>query len=205
VVRGGVAALQAADLDLPPGAQLLVVGSADSGKTTLLKCLAGLVAPAEGRVTWNGDDAYALPRDERRRRQAAFGMVFQTDALFDSMTVLDNVLFPLLRRRVEPGEAARRAREALAEVGLADAEMALPETLSGGMKRRAGIARAIAARPEVLLADDPLAALDPDTQARVAEVLLRVAHGRTLLVCAGDPDAAPRLPQTRRISKGRLE
>ncbi len=204
LVVDGQRALDGATLDLPQGEQVLVLGGAGSGKTTLLKCLAGLWAPTAGRVLWNGDDPWRLTSDERRAKQAAFGMVFQTDALFDSMSVLENVVFPLTRRRVERTEAIARAKEALDQVGLAHAADALPEQLSGGMRKRAGIARAIVARPEVLLADDPLAALDPDTAAKVAELLLRVASGRTLVVCASDPECAPRLSRTEHLLHGRF-
>lgn len=180
---------------LPPGTQALVLGRSGSGKTTLLKALAGLVIPAGGRVLWDGQEAARLSSAERRARQAAFGMVFQTDALFDSLTVRDNVLLPLTRRRVPEAEARARADEVLRAVGLAEAADTLPERLSGGMKKRAGLARALAARPSVLLADDPFAGLDPGTARQVARVLLEVSRGGTLLVAA--PEAPVDLPLPR--------
>ena len=197
-------ALAQLDLVLPMGAQAMVLGLAGSGKTTLLKALAGLYLPSQGEVRWDGDDLAKLGEDERRRRQAAFGMVFQTDALFDSLSVLDNVTLPLLRRNVPASDARTRAAEALASVGLAAFADVPPERLSGGMKKRAGIARAIVARPAVLLADDPLAGLDPATGRQVAELLLRVARGRTLLVAGPEPLAALPLPRWLWLSHGRL-
>jgi phospholipid/cholesterol/gamma-HCH transport system ATP-binding protein len=192
---GARTVLAAVTCALPPGTQALVLGRSGSGKTTLLKSLAGLVVPTSGRVLWEGQEAARLSADERRARQAAFGMVFQTDALFDSMTVRDNVLLPLTRRRVPEAEARARADEVLRAVGLEHAADTLPERLSGGMKKRAGLARALAARPSVLLADDPFAGLDPGTARQVARVLLEVSKGGTLLVAA--PEAPVDLPLPR--------
>ncbi|WNG37263.1 ATP-binding cassette domain-containing protein [Archangium violaceum] len=180
---------------LPPGSHVLVLGHSGAGKTTLLKALAGLVAPASGQVLWSGEDVARMAPAQKRERQAAFGMVFQTDALFDSMTVRHNVLLPLERRRVPREEAEARADEVLRAVGLADAADTMPERLSGGMRKRAGIARALAARPSVLLADDPFAGLDPGTARQVARVLLEVAGSGSLIVAA--PDAPPELPLAR--------
>ncbi|MCP3103651.1 ATP-binding cassette domain-containing protein [Myxococcus sp. K15C18031901] len=183
------------DCALPPGTQALVLGRSGAGKTTLLKALAGLVPVQGGQVLWNGEDVSRLSATERRERQAAFGMVFQTDALFDSLSVRQNVLLPLRRRHVPDAEAEARADEVLRAVGLLDAADTLPERLSGGMKKRAGLARALAARPSVLLADDPFAGLDPGTARQVARVLSEVSRGSTLLVAA--PEAPVDLPLSR--------
>jgi phospholipid/cholesterol/gamma-HCH transport system ATP-binding protein len=175
-----------------PGTRALVLGRAGAGKTLLLKALAGLVLPTRGSVRWDDEDVARLSPARRRERQAAFGMVFQTDALFDSLSVLDNVLMPLRRRHVPEAQALTRGREVLQAVGLAHAEGTLPENLSGGMRKRVGLARALAARPTVLLADDPFAGLDPGTARQVASVLLEVAGDGTLLVAA--PEPPPELP-----------
>jgi phospholipid/cholesterol/gamma-HCH transport system ATP-binding protein len=195
VRRGARLVLRDVSCALPPGSRVLLLGRSGAGKTALLKALAGLVAPAGGRVLWSGEDVAGLGPGEKRARQAAFGMVFQTDALFDSLTVRRNVLLPLERRRVPREEAEARADEVLRAVGLADAADALPERLSGGMRKRVGLARALAARPSVLLADDPFAGLDPGTASQVARVLLEVAGSGTLLVAA--PEAPPELPLPR--------
>lgn len=184
---GTVAALAGVTARFAPGTRAVVWGSAGCGKTTLLKVLAGLVRPTAGGVQWGGSDATALPADARRDAQVAFGMVFQTDALFDSMSVLDNVLLPLRKRHVPGPEALSRARETLDRVGLSAAAAKYPEQLSGGMKKRVGVARAIVSRPQVLLADDPFAGLDPDTEASVARLLLEVSEGRTLIAALPDP------------------
>ncbi|WP_255442525.1 MULTISPECIES: ATP-binding cassette domain-containing protein [Corallococcus] len=187
--------LKPTDCHLPPGTQALILGRSGSGKTTLLKAFAGLLLPSSGRVTWDGQDVARLTAQERRRQQASFGFVFQTDALFDSLTVRQNVMQPLLRRHVPEPEARERTDAVLRSVGLADAADTLPERLSGGMKKRAGLARALAARPAVLLADDPFAGLDPGTARQVARVLLEVAGQGTLLVAA--PEAPVDLPLPR--------
>lgn len=196
--------LQDVDCALPMGSRVLVLGRAGAGKTTLLKALAGLVPASRGAVLWNGREVARLSREERRREQSSFGMVFQTDALFDSLTVRENVLFPMVRRHVPEDEAQARALEVLRAVGLQDAADALPERLSGGMKKRAGIARALAARPSVLLADDPFAGLDPGTARQVARVLLDVAGKGTLIVAVPEvpPDLA--LPRWLYLRDGRL-
>ncbi|NVJ22064.1 ATP-binding cassette domain-containing protein [Myxococcus sp. AM011] len=189
---------------LPPGTQALLLGRSGSGKTTLLKSLAGLVAPFGGQVLWDGQDVARLSPSARRERQSSFGMVFQTDALFDSMTVRQNVLLPLVRRRVPQAEAEARADEVLLAVGLRDAADTMPERLSGGMKKRAGLARALAARPSVLLADDPCAGLDPGTARQVARVLLEVSRGSTLIVAAPEAPLDVPLPRWLYLRGGRL-
>jgi phospholipid/cholesterol/gamma-HCH transport system ATP-binding protein len=200
---GAVTALDGVTLAVAPGDRLLLYGPAGGGKTSLLKCLAGLVRPTAGQVTWGGRDVAALSPVARRAAQVAFGMVFQTDALFDSMTVLDNVLLPLRKRGVAEGEAKARALEALDRVGLRDAALQRPEVLSGGMKKRAGVARAIVARPAVLLADDPFAGLDPVTEGSIAALLLEVSAGRSLIVALPDPVASLPIERRLRLVDGR--
>lgn len=201
---GAVAALHDVSVSVEPGEQVVVTGQAAAGKTTWLKCLAGLQRPTSGKVTWAGDDVAALTVDERRRRQSAFGMVFQSDALFDSLTVLDNVMLPLIKRGVPADEARSRAEEVLRRVGLEAALPKRPEELSGGMKKRAGVARAIVAQPAVLLADDPFAGLDPVTERSIAELLLEVSRGRTLIAALPDPVDSLPLPRVVRFEEGRL-
>ncbi len=186
------------------GERVAICGGPGSGKTTLLKTLAALRRPHAGEVRWDESDPWALPPEERRARQAAFGMVFQTDALFDAETVRDNVLLPLLRRGVPRDEAETRAIDSLRAVGLEDAADLLPSALSGGMQKRAGIARAIVARPEVLLADDPLAGLDPSTASQVAKLLWRESEGRTLIVAMPDPVRWLRAERWLLLERGRM-
>ena len=205
VLFGSVTALDDITLELPAGSQALLWGPAGGGKTTLLKVLAALVLPTKGDVRWGSEHVAALGTDKRREAQAAVGFVFQTDALFDSMSVLENVRLPLRKRGVGDVEATQRAHEALEQVGLLAAAHKRPEDLSGGMKKRAGIARAIVARPQVLLADDPFAGLDPVTEGQIARLLLQVSEGRTLIAAVPDPLESLPLPTQLRIVGGRIE
>lgn len=190
---------------MPPGSQVQVFGPSGGGKTTLLKTLAGLLPASVGAVYWDDENVAGLSFSQKQARLAQFGMVFQTDALFDSMTVLENVQLPLLKRQVPPNEAKSLAQAVLAEVSLSFAEGFLPEELSGGMKKRAGLARAIVSGPSVLLADEPLAGLDPHTARSVCRVLEKASMGKTLVVSS--PDVIPWLPAQRvfRLEGGVME
>lgn len=201
---GELEALRDVSITFKAGTRTVICGRAGCGKTTLLKALAGLVRPDSGQVKWGETDAGALDTAARRKAQGAFGMVFQTDALFDSMTVRDNVTLPLQKRGVPADEARERCDDALARVGLTAASGKRPEHLSGGMRKRTGIARAIVARPQVLFADDPFAGLDPDTEQSIAELLLEVSEGRTLLCALPDPYEPVPLGQTLRMSEGKF-
>lgn len=202
---GAVHALRDLTLDFPVGSRTVVWGPAGGGKTSLLKCLTGLVVPTHGDVQWDEVPVARRTPQERRDAQVAFGMVFQSDALFDSLTVLDNVLLPLRKRRVPEAEAMERANEAIARVGLTKAAQKHPETLSGGMKKRAGVARAIVARPQVLIADDPFAGLDPVTEQSIADLLMEVSAGKTLIVALPDPVESLAIPRTLRLVAGQVE
>lgn len=199
-----VEALTHVTADFAVGTHAVLWGPAGSGKTTLLKALAGLVRATTGEVTWDGKDVATLSVEARREAQAAFGMVFQTDALFDSMSVLDNVLLPLRKRGVAEAVAQAQALEALDRVGLAQAAQKSPQHLSGGMKKRCGVARAIVAKPRVLLADDPFAGLDPATEASIAGLLLEVSAGCTLIAALPDPVAALPADRWLRLEGGRV-
>jgi phospholipid/cholesterol/gamma-HCH transport system ATP-binding protein len=201
---GTVRALDSLTLDFPVGSSTVLWGPAGGGKTSLLKCLTGLVAPTGGEVRWDEVPISKRSAEEKREAQVAFGMVFQSDALFDSLTVLENVLLPLRKRRVPEPEAQERAAEAIKRVGLTAAAQKHPENLSGGMKKRAGVARAIVARPHVLLADDPFAGLDPVTERSIAELLLEISQGRTLIVSLPDPVVALPTERTVRLVAGQV-
>ncbi len=186
--------------------QLLVAGNAQSGKTTLLKTLCGLVVPSRGSVVVDGQDLHQASAEQRGALRSRFGMVFQSDALFDSMDALRNVALPLTRRGVARAEAEERAREALEQVGLAEHVNALPERLSGGMRKRLGIARAIVARPQYLLADDPVAGLDPGTTEHILDLLFSLWQGKGgLLLAAADPELlAPRCSEVLCLEQGHI-
>ncbi len=202
---GALEALRGVNATFKAGTHTVICGRAGCGKTTLLKALAGLVRPNEGHVLWGETDAAGLDTAARRKAQGAFGMVFQTDALFDSLSVRGNVMLPLLKRGVPESEATERCDEALKRVGLTAAADRKPEHLSGGMRKRTGIARAIIAKPQVLFADDPFAGLDPDTERSIAELLLEVSEGRTLLCALPDPYEPLSLGTTVVMNEGKLQ
>ncbi len=169
---GAKQVLRGIDLSVATGESLVVIGGSGSGKSVLLKCILGLVAPDAGRILLDGEDA---GRAERDAFLARFGMLFQGGALFDSLTVWQNVSFRLLRG---PGKLSRvaardRAMEKLARVGLGSEVADLyPAQLSGGMQKRVGLARAIAAEPEIIFFDEPTTGLDP-IMAGVINTLIR--------------------------------
>ena len=157
------------------GTIFAVMGGSGCGKSTLLRHLVGLLPPHAGSVRYDGVDYWKAGEAGRAKLRAGFGMLFQSAALWSSMSVLDNVCLPL-ERHTTMDRAAReaRAREVLGWVGLADAADTFPATLSGGMKKRAGLARAIAAEPPLLFLDEPSAGLDPISSVRLDTLVLEL-------------------------------
>ena len=172
--------LDGVTLAVPRGHRLGVIGPAAGGKTLLLKVIAGLVRPDRGDARVHG----------------TIGMLFQNSALFDFLTVAGNVAFPLERATaLAPDEIAARVRAALRAVGLAGAEHKLPSELSGGMKKRAALARATVARPDVILYDEPTAGLDPVTTSKIYD-LLRADRDATQIVVSSDVAAVAAFADT---------
>ncbi|MEZ4793239.1 MAG: ATP-binding cassette domain-containing protein [Gelidibacter sp.] len=142
----------------------LIIGQSGSGKTVFLKCLLGLFIPEQGTISYNGQDYSELSTDEKRELRAEMGMVFQGSALFDSMTIAQNVMFPLrMFTKQSKGEMQDRVNFVLKRVNLADAGNKLPSEASGGMQKRVAIARAIVNNPKYLFCDEPNSGLDPKT------------------------------------------
>ena len=178
VTLGNRRILEDIDVDIAPGELLCVVGLSGSGKSTLLRCLCGLVRPESGSIRIDGVPITDLPEREWAPLRARMGMVFQYAALFDSMDVFDNVAFGMLRgpRRDEYRswsrlQIARRVGSILADVGLPGIEHRMPADLSGGMRRRVGLARALATSPEIVLYDEPTSGLDPVTAAAIDQLI----------------------------------
>jgi phospholipid/cholesterol/gamma-HCH transport system ATP-binding protein len=158
---GRNAVLRGVNLTIPSGQSMVIIGGSGTGKSVLLKCILGLVHPDGGTITLDGQDVTKVERDAFLAR---FGMLFQGGALFDSMRVWENVAFRLLRgeNRRSKGQAREIAIEKLRRVGLTPAVADLyPAELSGGMQKRVGLARAIAAEPEIIFFDEPTTGLDP--------------------------------------------
>ncbi|HYR46966.1 MAG TPA: ATP-binding cassette domain-containing protein [Thermoanaerobaculia bacterium] len=158
---GGKVVLDGLSFSVAAGESLVILGPSGTGKSVLLKHLIGLIQPDSGKVKVDGEDLWALSHVERNRVRKKFGMSFQEGALFDSMSVFDNVAFPLRRSGRPAQEVGNRVRECLDIVHLVKVEEKRPAELSGGMRRRVGFARAIAHQPEILLFDEPNTGLDP--------------------------------------------
>lgn len=156
------------------GESFVIVGPSGTGKSVLLKHLIGLIRPDSGQVFVDGQDLWGLSHVERNTLRKRFGMSFQEGALFDSMSVFDNVAFPLRRSGRPPGEVRARVEECLEIVRLPSVEQKRPSELSGGMRRRVGFARAIAHEPEILLFDEPNTGLDPIMTDIIDEVILEM-------------------------------
>jgi phospholipid/cholesterol/gamma-HCH transport system ATP-binding protein len=150
------------DLTVPEGATLVVLGRSGSGKSVLLKHLVGLFQPDEGRVLVNGENIAGLKERQLGPIRKKVGILFQSGALFDSMSVAENLAFPLREAGiVNPTEIKERVAEALEMVNLAGEQEKMPENLSGGMRKRVGLARTLVSRPACILYDEPTTGLDP--------------------------------------------
>jgi phospholipid/cholesterol/gamma-HCH transport system ATP-binding protein len=155
--------LSGVNLEVPAGKITVVIGKSGAGKSVLLKHVAGLLKPDQGTIFIHGRDFTKARGRELQAIKKRFGVLFQGSALFDSMTVLDNVAFPLREKTsLSEGEILQRARQRLAQVNLsAEVEAKYPDELSGGMRKRVALARALVQEPEILLFDEPVTGLDP--------------------------------------------
>jgi phospholipid/cholesterol/gamma-HCH transport system ATP-binding protein len=162
-------------LKLPRGQTLAVIGESGCGKTVLLKTLIGLVRPTRGTVTFDGQDLASLDERELNHQRVRFGFVFQQAALFDSMTIAQNVGFPLRQHTQKADEEIREiVGRRLAEVGLPDSVTnKKPAELSGGMRKRVGLARALVMNPEIILYDEPTTGLDPIMSDVINELIVQ--------------------------------
>lgn len=155
----------------------LIIGLSGAGKTVLLKCIVGLLTPDKGKVLYDGRDMVTLNKKERLMLRREMGMLFQSAALFDSMSVLENVMFPLdMFSDMNLDDRLKRARFCLEKVNMLDAQYKYPSELSGGMQKRAAIARAIALEPRYLFCDEPNSGLDPQTSLRIDELIHNITQ-----------------------------
>jgi phospholipid/cholesterol/gamma-HCH transport system ATP-binding protein len=154
--------LQGVDLEIPPGKLTTIIGPSGEGKSVLLKHMIGLLQPDEGEVWVDSVEISRLHGHALNEVRKQFAMLFQSAALFDSMTVVENVAFPLREKlRLPEAEVAARVEEKLEQVGLAGMGHKFPAELSGGMRKRAGLARALVMQPAIILFDEPTTGLDP--------------------------------------------
>ena len=171
------------------GAVNMIIGKSGSGKTVFLKCLIGLVKPTSGDITFNGKHLLTMKSSEIKKLRRDMGMLFQGSALFDSRTVLENVMFPLdMFSRKNRRERQKRAEFCLEKVNLSDAANLYPSEISGGMMKRAAIARAIALNPKYLFCDEPNSGLDPKTAQLIDELIFDITNdfGITTIVVSHD-------------------
>ena len=167
----------------------LIIGQSGSGKTVLMKNLVGLLEPTTGAVLYDGRDFVKMNKNERAHLRREMGMIFQNAALFDSLSVLENVMFPLdMFSTMTRRERERRAMECLERVNLKGAEGKYPAELSGGMQKRVAIARAIVLNPKYLFCDEPNSGLDPKTSLVIDELLSGITHdyGMTTIINTHD-------------------
>ena len=164
--------LKGVDLDVAEGRITVIIGGSGSGKTVLVKLMIGLLTPTRGEIVVDGERLAGLDGPALTRLRSKFGMVFQQAALFDSMTVFENVAFPLVERRVPRRDIPDRVRDKLHVLGLDGALRKFPAELSGGMRKRVGLARAAILNPKIMIYDEPTTGLDPVTTRQVDEMIL---------------------------------
>ena len=189
---GARSVLDGLSLTIPEGQTTVLMGFSGSGKSVTLKLIVGLLEPDAGSVTVDGETVAELGYAELMALRTRIGFVFQFAALFDSLTVFDNIALGLRRQGLGPDEVAGRVAEGLRVVELPDIGHRFPAELSGGMRKRVGIARAIALRPRYILYDEPTTGLDPVTTAAMDELMIRARHelGATSVVVTHDVRSA---------------
>jgi phospholipid/cholesterol/gamma-HCH transport system ATP-binding protein len=205
---GDRVALSNVTLSCYPGEIAVVIGGSGAGKTTLLKILIGLDRPTSGSVILDGVDLAKLSERELNKTRRKLGMVFQYSALLDSMNVLENVAFPLREHtKLNDREIRAKVIDKLKALGLTDVEQRFPSELSGGMKKRVGLARALMLEPRVLLYDEPTSGLDPITSRRVDDMILetRDKFGVTSVVISHDMTSALKIADhVHLLAQGRI-
>lgn len=183
--------LKDVSLQIPRGESVVLIGPSGFGKSVVLKLFAGLLRPTQGRVLVEGRDLHALKESERAELMLKMGMLFQKNALFDSLTVAENIAFPLREKTsLTEGEIQKRVTFFLEAVAIPHARDLYPDEISGGMQKRLGIARALALQPQIVLYDDPTAGLDPITSRRIIELILQLRREQKSTVVAVTNDMA---------------
>ncbi|MDT4921648.1 MAG: putative transport system ATP-binding protein [Pseudonocardiales bacterium] len=198
---GGRVIVDRVDVRADAGRLLAICGPSGAGKSSLLALLGGLLSPSAGEVHLDGTAVTGADQQMRRR----ISMVLQGYGLVSALTARENVAIPLQARRVGRDDVRRRTAAALAEVGLADVADHLIEDMSGGQQQRAAVARALAAAPDVLLADEPTAELDADNRERIVSLLVGLGRAGAIVVIAShDPDVVSRCDAVLELDAGRV-
>lgn len=177
---------------LNKGENLVIMGKSGSGKSVMIKCLMGLEQPDRGQIEIMGQDVLAMEHGDLDQLRRQIGFLFQGSALYDSMTVRENLEFPLRKQHMPQAEKDTLVYEALDSVGLRHAVELLPEELSGGMKRRIALARAIILHPKIIIYDEPTTGLDPITAKEIIQLMrtIQKKHGSSALIITHDVDCS---------------
>jgi phospholipid/cholesterol/gamma-HCH transport system ATP-binding protein len=179
-------------LELFEGENLVLMGKSGSGKSVMIRCLVGLMQPDEGSIEIMGKDISKLPQKEFNELRTELGFLFQGSALYDSMTVRENLEFPMRQQKKSEEESLKLVLEALESVGLVDAIDLMPDELSGGMKRRIALARAIILKPKIIIYDEPTTGLDPITAKEIIQLMRNIQQNykTSSLIITHDVDCA---------------
>jgi phospholipid/cholesterol/gamma-HCH transport system ATP-binding protein len=178
------------NLQLTRGESVVVLGKSGSGKSVLIKCIIGLLRPERGQIRIFGQEVTGIDETELDKIRARVGFLFQSNALYDSMTVRDNLEFPLRRHwiQLEQDEVNRMVKEALSDVGLGHTIDMMPSELSGGMRKRIALARTLILKPDIILYDEPTTGLDPVTAREIIELMnsIKQKYNTTSLIISHD-------------------
>jgi phospholipid/cholesterol/gamma-HCH transport system ATP-binding protein len=179
-------------MELYEGENLVIMGKSGSGKSVMIKCLVGLMQPDSGFIEIEGKNLAALKREELNILRTEIGFLFQGSALYDSMTVRENLEFPLRKRDINTAKKNKLVTETLNSVGLLSAIDLMPEELSGGMKRRVALARALILKPNIIIYDEPTTGLDPITAKEIIELMkdIQLKYKTSSLIITHDIDCA---------------
>jgi len=179
-------------IELFEGENLVLMGKSGSGKSVMIKCLVGLMQPDSGSIEIMGKDITKLSQNEFNNLRTEIGFLFQGSALYDSMTVQENLEFPLRKQKRTLEDTNKLVHEALESVSLANAIDLMPDELSGGMKRRVALARAIILRPKIIIYDEPTTGLDPITAKEIIQLMRNIqkTHKTSSLIITHDVDCA---------------
>ncbi len=175
---GGHHVLNQLELTLFKGENLVVLGKSGSGKSVLIKCIIGLIVPEEGSISIFDQDVFSLGHEQLDRLRMKIGFLFQSNALYDSMTVRENLVFPLrrhwLKKDLNPSKVNELVMETLSNVGLEETVDMMPVELSGGMRKRIALARTLILKPEIILYDEPTTGLDPITAREIIQLMIDI-------------------------------
>ena len=180
------------DMALKEGENLVIMGKSGSGKSVMIKCLMGLMQPDSGDIRIMGKTVFELEQTELDQLRKKIGFLFQGSALYDSMTVRENLEFPLRKQNMPQKEKDKLVIQALESVGLLDAIELVPNELSGGMKRRVALARAIILHPKIIIYDEPTTGLDPITAKEIIQLMREIQeiYGSSALIITHDVDCS---------------